>query len=631
MGHGRVSIVLGVQGGLNSIVQLCEEARKLRSQSKFGFASCGHRFSPQHLQVIAQLNQLSHVCKLFFRDGLKVHWSVQGAHTRSELPLLLQILAIPFEEAEYVLVESIANYDCDALVYVPLDLGENKQVEHLARLSMIHPRTRHLAFVGVPKWSHTQLIALRETWEWLDPKQASRVQGFISEIFKANGIQGANVVEEKVSDLMTSSEPGMADPYIITRSLKMKDVLSLVDAVADTDSTILISGESGVGKELIAQRIHVRSHRKNGELVAVNCGAIPSELLETELFGHVKGAFTGAISNRQGRFQAAENGTLFLDEIGEMSPNLQVKLLRVLQSKRYEPVGSTQTKVADARIITATNRDLESEVSEGRFREDLFYRLNVIPVHIPSLRERPEDIELLVEFFVKKFNAEKNRRVTGVTRASMRALVAYEWPGNVRELENLMERMVILKSSGMIDVLDFPEKYRRKTLSEIEYVDLIHGATGLRRQINGTNVIRAIDNGQDTHQGGGEGVMNNNGFFTKGIIEQSSNQGGMSQDTMAQQGSHIEPIAGAGAQVNIDQILRLASDALIFPEEGLDFNAVVDQFENILILHALERTGWNRNRAAGLLRLNRTTLVEKLKKKQLMPPMGAEVELSGNA
>jgi len=369
--------------------------------------------------------------------------------------------------------------------------------------------------------------------------------------------------------------------------------------------------------------------------VAVNCGAIPGELLESELFGHVKGAFTGAVSNRAGRFEVAEGGTLFLDEIGDMGANLQVKLLRVLQAKTYEPVGSTKSKTSNVRIIAATNRDLERDVADGRFREDLYYRLNVIPVHVPALRERKEDIPLLVEHFVKKFNREKSRRVTGVTRASLRALVACEWQGNIRELENLMERMVILKCSGMIDVLDFPERYRRASLSEIEYEDLMNPKRSFltNAEVNGAN--QTINEAQNQDVQGEESKMSQ--FFIKGKIEQSAN--GMQESNM--NGSSMNDANGmmdSGEQtiiegsLSVEQAIRLLADKLVFPNEGLDFNSIVDQFENILILQALERTGWNRNRAAGLLRLNRTTLVEKLKKKQLVPPMRFdERPLSGNA
>ncbi|MCB0407727.1 MAG: sigma-54-dependent Fis family transcriptional regulator [Bdellovibrionales bacterium] len=317
---------------------------------------------------------------------------------------------------------------------------------------------------------------------------------------------------------------------IIGQSKEIQDVLDLVERVADSDSTVLVTGESGTGKELIAKAIHYNSTRSNKPFVPINCGAIPGELLESELFGHVKGAFTGAISNRMGRFEMAEGGTIFLDEIGDMDVNLQVKLLRVIQERQYEPVGSTKTQSTNVRIIAATHRDLEKSVADGLFREDLFYRLNVIPIHIPSLKERRSDIPLLLNHFMDEFGKAKNRQLEGISDEALETLYNYSWPGNIRELENLIERLTILKSKGTISIEDLPPKYRA--------------------------------------------------------------------------GSHLQ---NQGGLVQI-------------PESGMDFNSAVDAYENELILKALEKTGWNRNQAALLLRLNRTTVVEKIKKKGLRPP-----------
>jgi DNA-binding NtrC family response regulator len=316
--------------------------------------------------------------------------------------------------------------------------------------------------------------------------------------------------------------------HIIGESDGIKTCLSLVERVATTDSTVLITGESGTGKELIAKAIHARSHRSKGPFIAINCGAIPGELLESELFGHVKGAFTGAIANRIGRFEAAEEGTLFLDEIGDLNPQLQVKILRALQEKTFEPVGSTKTISMNVRVIAATHVDLEKAVETGQFREDLFYRLNVIPIHIPALRERRSDILLLLNHFLNIFNKNKVQKITGFTSEALSCLNNYAWPGNIRELENLIERLSILKGHGEVQILDLPAKYKSAAAC----------------------------------------------FAETGIID--------------------------------------------LPENGLDFNSTVDQFENALILKALEKTGWNKNQAALLLKLNRTTLVEKMKKKGLM-------------
>lgn len=325
---------------------------------------------------------------------------------------------------------------------------------------------------------------------------------------------------------------------IVGDSEEIRRVLSLVERVADSDSTVLVTGESGTGKELIAKAIHYNSPRAAKAFVPINCGAIPGELLESELFGHVKGAFTGAIANRVGRFDLAAGGTLFLDEIGELPLNLQVKLLRVLQERRFEPVGSAKTHEADVRIIAATNVDLAKAVTKGQFREDLFYRLNVIPIAIPSLKERRSDIPLLLHHFVQHFNQTKNRQLTGFSPEALETLYNYSWPGNIRELENLVERLAILKGTGTVNVTDLPEHY---------------------------------------------------------------------QITI----SHVEMRAATASANN---------DSPALPDGGMDFNSAVDAYENLLILQALEKTGWNRNQAAALLKLNRTTLVEKIKKKGLRPP-----------
>ncbi len=305
-----------------------------------------------------------------------------------------------------------------------------------------------------------------------------------------------------------------------------KEVLSLVRKVADTDSTVLITGESGTGKELIARALHYLSPRSERMLVSINCSAIPAELLESELFGHVKGAFTGAHAARAGKFEAAHHGTIFLDEIAEMSPSLQAKLLRVLQEKSVTPVGGNRTIQVDARVITATNRNLEEEISEGRFRSDLYFRLNVIPIRIPPLRDRRDDIPLLVEHFVAKYNLEKKRTLEGVRPDSLEILRRYTWPGNVRELENLIERIVVLKGSGWLEPSDIPDKIRRAE--------------------------RFLEN--------------------------------------------AIPVLG---------------------DSGLDIKGATEDFENALIRQALHLSGGNKNRAATLLGLKRTTFVEMLKRKSL--------------
>src|SRR6267142_6234584 len=236
----------------------------------------------------------------------------------------------------------------------------------------------------------------------------------------------------------------------------MLRVFKMVEKVADSEATIMIQGESGTGKELVAREIHYSSRRATGPFVSINCGAIPRDLLESNLFGHVKGSFTGAVRDSQGLFQVAEGGTFFLDEVGEMPLATQVKLLRALQEREIIPVGGTKPRKIDVRLIAATNSDLERAVAENRFRADLFYRLNVIQIRLPSLRERKEDIEEMVEHFLKKLTAGKEPKT--LNKETRDALLAYDWPGNVRELENVIERAVILTESGVITPEDLPER-----------------------------------------------------------------------------------------------------------------------------------------------------------------------------
>jgi two-component system response regulator PilR (NtrC family) len=243
---------------------------------------------------------------------------------------------------------------------------------------------------------------------------------------------------------------------LLGKSAAMQRVFELAKKVAPTRTNVLITGESGTGKELVARALHFASTRAKAPFVAINCGAIPEALLESELFGHVKGSFTGATTDRQGLFLSADSGTLFLDEIGELAPSLQVKLLRVLQERRVKPVGGTQEREIDVRVVAATNRDLEGEVARGTFRQDLFYRLNVIEIRLPPLRHRREDIPMLVDHFVGKYSREHDKAVRGVSKAALAALCDYDFPGNIRELENLVERAIALESTGELQRDSFP-------------------------------------------------------------------------------------------------------------------------------------------------------------------------------
>jgi len=243
---------------------------------------------------------------------------------------------------------------------------------------------------------------------------------------------------------------------LVGSSGRMQEVFSLIAKVANSNASILIQGESGTGKELVARAIHYNSLRREGPFITVNCAAIPRELMESELFGHVKGSFTGAIADKKGKFELANGGTIFLDEIGDLDISLQAKILRALQEREFERVGGTQPIRVNIRLIAATNKDLSKAMREGTFREDLFYRLSVIPLRIPPLRERKEDIPPLAEHFLRKYNLENEKKIKGISSKAMEALLAYEWPGNVRELENCMERAVVMAEADWIRVADLP-------------------------------------------------------------------------------------------------------------------------------------------------------------------------------
>ncbi len=244
---------------------------------------------------------------------------------------------------------------------------------------------------------------------------------------------------------------------IIGKSKEIMEVFNQIEKVANASSPVLIWGESGTGKELVARAIHYNSDRRNKPFVRVNCAALAQSLLESELFGHEKGAFSGAIRKKPGRFEIAREGTIFLDEIGEVSADVQVKLLRVLQEKEFERVGGTETLKMKARVITATNRDLKELIRENKFREDLYYRLNVVPIYLPPLRRRKEDIPLLVNHFIKKYSAEAKKQIMGIKKEALETLIEYEFPGNIRELENIIERAIVMNSGNLLTLKDFPE------------------------------------------------------------------------------------------------------------------------------------------------------------------------------
>lgn len=279
-------------------------------------------------------------------------------------------------------------------------------------------------------------------------------------------ISTLRAVEKKLKRLETRQKTAVSFQHMVGKSHPMQNVFELIRMSSSSNASILITGETGTGKELAARAIHNESSRKRKPLIKVNCSALPENLLESELFGHVKGAFTGAIKDKKGRFELAHTGTLFLDEISEISPLIQLKLLRFLQEKEFERVGESTTRKSDVRIISATNKDLWNLVQSGTFREDLYYRLKVFPIQIPSLRERKKDIGFLIQHFIDKFNIETGRHIEGLSSEAAMLLMDYCWPGNVRELENAIEHAFVIRREGLIDVLDLPAELRQISLKE---------------------------------------------------------------------------------------------------------------------------------------------------------------------
>jgi PAS domain S-box-containing protein len=287
--------------------------------------------------------------------------------------------------------------------------------------------------------------------------EAGKILGGLESIIDITDLTSA---EKALTELRRSVVEQTGLGRITGKSRAMRDIYDLINEVADSTATVLVCGESGTGKELIADAIHFRSKRSDKPFVKVNCSALPETLLESELFGHVKGSFTGAVSDKEGRFEFADGGTLFLDEIGDVSPLVQVKLLRVLQEKTFERVGSNKSIKVDVRIITATNRDLAAMVREGRFREDLYYRLNVIPIKIPPLRERAEDIPLLVNVFMEKFSKETGKKISRIDEDALALFLDYNWPGNIRELENAVEHAFVRSKENIITIFSLPQHLR---------------------------------------------------------------------------------------------------------------------------------------------------------------------------
>lgn len=348
------------------------------------------------------------------------------------------------------------------LVITDIEMPAMKGTELLEKIKTLDPQTAIIIITAFGSLD-TAITALRNGASdyILKPVEFDELLIKVKRLFEIKDL----LIENKV--LREEINRKYDFENIVGKSPAIKKVFDMIQAVAETDSTVLISGNSGTGKELVARAIHYRSKRKNKPFIAVNCGAISENLIESELFGHKKGAFTGAISDKEGFIKAADGGTLFLDEISEMPPQLQVKLLRAIQEKEYTPVGTTQSLPVNVRFVATTNRNLEEEVKAGRFREDLYYRLNVVEIHLPSLREREEDIPLLADHFLNKYRKELNKNIKGIDNDAMRVLLAHEWRGEVRELENVIERAVIFCRGDYISVDDLPPTFvpDRETLT----------------------------------------------------------------------------------------------------------------------------------------------------------------------
>jgi len=404
------------------------------------------------------------------------------------------------------------------IVITDLRLPDCSGIDLLKLIKSYHPGTEVVLITGHAS-AETAVSAMKEgAFDYLTkPINMEELRIILAKALEKHRLLSENIYLKK----QLREKYGFEN--IIGNSTAMQNVFRLMQRVIKTDSTVLIMGESGTGKEIVAKSIHFNSQRQDKPFVAVHCGAIPENLLESELFGHAKGAFTGAVREKIGKFESANHGTIFLDEIGTMPLHLQIKLLRVLQEQEIERVGSNSTVKLDVRVIAASNLSLEDEVKNGRFREDLFYRLNVIPLIVPPLRERREDIVPLARFFLAKYSREMKRPAMTISKQAIEAMELYAWPGNVRELENTMERLVALTESDSITIADLPDNIRKQH----------------------------------------------------------------------------------GSMLNFSYELS---------ESGLDLASVVSEVEGRIIIQALAKNGNVKAKAASLLMMNRTTLVEKMKR-----------------
>jgi len=351
-------------------------------------------------------------------------------------------------------------------------------LEVLRQVKQAHPTTEVIIMTGYGT-VETAVNAMKEgAYDYIvKPFSPEEIDLIVKKIVERQSLVRENILlREQLKDRQSFES-------IVGKSNKMQDIFTLIVNIAPSNITVLIQGESGTGKELIARAIHNSSPRKNDPFITVSCGALPDTILESELFGHEKGAFTGAIARKEGRFEMANKGTLFLDEIAEMSQKSQVDLLRVLQEKELRRVGGTEVIKTDVRIIAATNKDLDKEVEEGRFREDLYYRLHVVHMHLSPLRERREDIPLLVKHFIEKYSEEYNREITDVSPSAFNLLLQYNWPGNVRELEHAIEHAVLMTKGATIQEESLSDKIQRTLMSVNGETPLLEGSLNLKESV----------------------------------------------------------------------------------------------------------------------------------------------------
>ncbi len=480
--------------------------------------------SPTILFADKQADGLSAVANML---DLQFACTIEHALTEQELDASLQgnavaILVIDLHFSEdtddLALISSLRNRHPDTVIIPIIPAGQPQLIKQVLALDLFH-------FIYRPIDPVETSLAIKRAYETLpSPKKTTKKPG-TPKCLPFHGMIGASPAVRQLFDLITR--------------------------VADDDiSTVLIRGESGTGKEMVAKAIHAQSKRRDKNFVPVNCAAIPDDLLESELFGYTKGAFTGATTNKPGRIQYADQGTLFLDEIGDMKSTLQAKLLRVIQEKEFEPVGAFKSIPVNTRILAATHCDLEQMVSEGRFREDLYYRLSVVPLNIPPLRDRPEDIPLLIDAFFEKHAENRGRERFTLSPRALAVICHYEWRGNVRELENLIQHMTILYSGRLVDLHDLPEKFHAVVIPpEIE--------------------------------------------------------------SMVNQDSHMEQAS------NTDLPPSTPMQHVAWDDGTVDFNELINDFETQLIVQALKFTEGNKKEAARILNLKRTTLLEKIKKKDI--------------